>query len=44
MRSSTYVAGWICVAGHNPKPLLYADLDAHPYDWRVDKYERNRVW
>jgi hypothetical protein len=22
----------------------FPDLDAHPYDWRVDKYERNRVW
>lgn len=20
------------------------DLDPHPYDWRVDKYERSRVW
>ena len=22
----------------------FPNLDAHPYDWRVDKYEPNRVW
>lgn len=22
----------------------FPDLDAHPYDWRVDRYEPNRVW
>eukprot|EP00884_Botryococcus_braunii_P020135 jgi/Botrbrau1/6805/Bobra.0153s0008.1 len=24
--------------------VAFPDLDAHPYDWRVDKYEPNRVW
>jgi hypothetical protein len=22
----------------------FPDLNPHPYDWRVDKYEKNRVW
>jgi hypothetical protein len=22
----------------------FPNMDAHPYDWRVDKYEPNRVW
>jgi hypothetical protein len=22
----------------------FPDLDSHPYDWRVDKFEPNRVW
>lgn len=22
----------------------FPDMDSHPYDWRVDKYEPHRVW
>ena len=31
------------VSGFNLKQA-FPNMESHPYDWRVDKYEPNRVW